>query len=144
LKQSFILKRDLAGNYQLVDRAELSEWLAKNQPDRKKSAPFEFKKVERGTWVWRDGQLVRKSGQVLQFKGRGLQVIPDIAPFRNVAVDDKVVGGRAQKRDMMKRYNLAEMGSEKPRPVERYDARKHQASMVESLKHSIYKHTGEY
>lgn len=41
------------------------------------------------------------------------QLMRDIEPFRNVAVDGKEIGSRSEKREMMKRHDLVEMGNEK-------------------------------
>ena len=40
------------------------------------------------------------------------QIMKDISPFRNIAVDDKEISSRSQKREMMKRHGLAEVGTE--------------------------------
>ena len=76
----------------------------------------------RGTWVVdpATGKLVDKL-QYLREQARTArrsplaspQVMRDIEPFRNVAVDGKIVGSRSEKREMMKRHNLTEMGNEK-------------------------------
>ena len=98
-------------------------------------------KVVRGSWVWRDGKLIPKSAQVIPF--RGLQVIKDIEPFRNVAVDrNEIIGGRRQKRDMMRARNLIEAGDiRQDRPVPKpYDPKAHQRSVVNSLKQALHQH----
>lgn len=41
------------------------------------------------------------------------QIMRDIEPFRNIAVDGKVISSRSAKREMMKRHNLIELGTEK-------------------------------
>lgn len=43
------------------------------------------------------------------------QVMRDIQPFANIAVDGKEISSRSQKREMMKQHNLVEVGNEKPR-----------------------------
>ena len=48
------------------------------------------------------------------YRGAGLQVIKDIEPFQNIAVDGKVIGGRRQRRDMIRAHNLIEVGNEPP------------------------------
>ncbi len=67
-----------------------------------------------------------------------LQFIPDIEPFQNVAVDNAVIGGRRQLRDMMREHNLVAVGNEKPQmhPRDIADQRRERAdpSIVESLK----------
>lgn len=42
------------------------------------------------------------------------QVMRDIQPFVNVAVDGKEISSRSQKREMMKQHGLVEVGTEKP------------------------------
>lgn len=48
------------------------------------------------------------------------QVMKDIEPFRNVAVDGKMITSRSQKREMMRQHGLIEVGNErnltKPKP----------------------------
>ena len=41
------------------------------------------------------------------------QVMRDIQPFLNVAVDGREIGSRSAKREMMKRHDLQEVGTEK-------------------------------
>lgn len=141
--QSYVQKKRPDGTFDLVPREELSAWMAKHYPDRSTGKPIKFKRVERGSWVWRDGKLIPKSAQIYQFP-RGPQIIKDIEPFRNIAVDrNQVIGGRRQKRDMMRAYNLIECGDMRKTPEHsgpQYDARKHQASVVSSLKQALHKH----
>ena len=114
-RQSFVLKELPAGGYDLVPREQLSAWLEKHYPGRHKGVPIKLKRPERGSWVWRDGKLIaRHLAPPLPRKGRGLQVIKDIEPFRNVAVDGGYIGSRRQRRDMMRAHGLTEVGTEKP------------------------------
>ena len=81
-------------------------------------------KPKRGTWiVWTHP----KTGKTMftpkhlysrSHRGMGLQVVPDIAPFKNV-IDGQIIGGRSQKRDMMRRYGVEEVGTEKQKVRER-------------------------
>lgn len=41
------------------------------------------------------------------------QIMRDIEPFRNIAVDGAEISSRSQKREMMKRHGLVEVGNEK-------------------------------
>lgn len=41
------------------------------------------------------------------------QLMRDIEPFHNVAVDGKMIGSRSEKREMMRRHDLVEMGNDK-------------------------------
>ena len=139
MRQSYVLKKTDTG-YELVDKADLAQWEAAHRIEKPRQK-FVAKKVERGTWVFRDGQMVRKSAQVLQFKGRGLQIIPDIEPFVNVAIDNKVIGGRKQRRDMMRAHGVYEAGDLKVGDIKpHYDPKAHQQSVVNSLKKSLYQH----
>lgn len=67
------------------------------------------------------------------------QVMRDIEPFRNVAVDGAVVGSRSEKREMMKRHGLVEVGNEKL--VTRRAAPK-RTPIVQSIKRSIQELSG--
>lgn len=83
-------------------------------------------RIIRGAWVQDTdtGRLVPKE-QYMRQRANALaaaearsplpspQIMCDIEPFRNVAVDGKVVGSRSEKREMMKRHNLIEVGNEK-------------------------------
>lgn len=65
-------------------------------------------------------------------------VMRDIEPFRNVAIDGAVIGSRSAKREMMKRNQLVEVGSEfratKRRPTK--------TPVRESLKRAYHKEIG--
>ena len=138
---SWVLKQRKDGTLDLVPREQLSAWLEANQPEHKPTTWKSPKRVQRGSWVLRDGKLIPKSAQILQFRSRGPQIIRDIEPFLNVAVDGKVVSGRKQKRDMMRAHNVVECGDVKSSDFRNpYDQRKHQASVVESLKKAFYQH----
>ncbi len=75
--------------------------------------------------------------QATQHHG-GLQIIRDIEPFQNIAGKGEVIGGRAAKRDMMKRLDLVEVGNERERihPRDAEDQRRNRpdANIIESLK----------
>ena len=139
---SWVLKQRPSGEFDLVPKDELNAWLEKYQPKSKRKFAMP-KKVERGSWVIDrvTGKLVRKSGQVIQF-GRGLQIVKDIEPFRNVAIDrNEIIGGRKQKRDMMRARNVIECGDVKASDFKKpYDPKKHQLSVVESLKKTFHQY----
>lgn len=63
------------------------------------------------------------------------QVMRDISPFRNVAVDGKEISSRSQKREMMKAHGLIEVGTEAPRPKRR--VMKPKLSMRDSIKRTL-------
>lgn len=49
----------------------------------------------------------------------GLQIIRDCEPFRNIAIDNKIIGGKRQRRDMMRAHSLEEVGTQKPPEMNR-------------------------
>ena len=139
---SWVQKKLPDGTFDLVPRDELSAWMGRHYPDKFHGKPFVFKRVQRGSWILRDGKLIPKSAQILQFRPRGPQIIKDIEPFRNVAIDrNEIIGGRKQKRDMMRARGVVECGDVKASDFKKpYDPKKHQASVVESLKKAFYQH----
>jgi len=62
------------------------------------------------------------------------QIMRDIEPFRNVAIDGREISSRSSKREMMKRNNLMEIGSEF-RPTKRQMKKK--TSVKESMKRAM-------
>ena len=129
---SWVQKKCPDGTFDLVPRAELSAWMEQHYPDKFTGKPFVFKRVQRGSWILRDGKLIPKSAQILQFRQRGPQIIKDIEPFRNVAIDhNEIIGGRKQKRDMMRARGVVECGDVKASDFRKpYDPKQHQASVV--------------
>jgi hypothetical protein len=141
MRASYVQMKRPDGSYDLVPKDEKAAWLAQHYPQRVNGKPVDIKRVVKGSWVWRDGKLIPKSAKVIQFPR--LQVISDIEPFRNVAVDrNEIIGGRKQKRDMMKARGLEECGDMKvpSRIGPRYDAKAHQRSVVQSLKKALHQH----
>lgn len=119
-RETYVLKKKPDGSFDLVPREQVPAWTEKYWPKRGKHKAFMPKKVQRGAWVWRDGKLVeRHLAPSRQGSGHGLQVIKDIEPFQNIAIDNGYIGGRKQRRDMMKAHGLIEIGNEKPRPSPR-------------------------
>lgn len=112
---SYVLKKRPDGKFDLVPRAELSAWIEAHYPDRMKGTKIKIKPVERGSWVWRDGKLIdRNLAPPRMHRGSGLQVIKDSEPFLNIAVDNGYIGGRRQRRDMMRAHGLEEVGNDPP------------------------------
>jgi len=72
-----------------------------------------------GKYIWvrsarkGKGDFVRVEKMMRKRRSDGLQIIKDIEPFLNIAVDNKPVGGRRQMRDMMRAHNLIDVGNEK-------------------------------
>lgn len=65
------------------------------------------------------------------------QIMKDIEPFINVAVDGKEISSRSAKREMMKRNNLVEIGTDF-RPTKR--VMKKRTKVRESMKRVLYDH----
>lgn len=65
------------------------------------------------------------------------QVMRDIQPFMNIAIDGKEISSRSHKREMMKQHGLVEAGNEKPQIRRRVVQPKR--SVRESLKRSLQK-----
>lgn len=134
---AWVQKRRPDGTFDLVPRAELSAWMEHHYPDKCRKGSVKFKMVERGRWRWIKSKLIRIDGEGPK-RARGLQIIKDIEPFQNVAIDGKVVGGRKQRRDMMRAHGLVEVGNEKPREHPRDTAAKRfdrpMRDIVDSLK----------
>ena len=65
--------------------------------------------MPRERYVVRDGKLVQVGTSYVPRtrSAQGLQIIKDIEPYQS-PVDDKYVGGRAQRRDDLKRTNCRE------------------------------------
>ena len=101
-----------------------------------------YSKGVRGFWEWHKGHVRFRKAERFQLAGNRLQIIKDIEPFKNVAVDGGYVGGRKQKRDMMRAHNLIEAGDIRAdKPISKpYDARKHQERVVQSLKQALHQH----
>lgn len=81
-------------------------------------------KGERGYWEWRGKKCVFVPSQPpAKRSADGLQIIKDIEPFQNVAIDSGVIGSRRQRKDMMRAYGLEEVGNQRPAdktPLDRY------------------------
>jgi hypothetical protein len=63
------------------------------------------------------------------------QIMRDIQPFINVAVDGAEISSRSAKREMMKRYGLVEVGNEKR--VTKRQGKKRLSPVGASLKQAI-------
>lgn len=111
-RESFVLKQRPNGAYELIPREKLSAWIEENYPSKRFKA--KQKRVERGAWVVRDGKLVPKHLAPALKRKSGFQIIPDSQPFLNIAVDGGYIGGRRQRRDMIRAHNLIEVGNEPP------------------------------
>lgn len=69
--------------------------------------------LPRETYVYRDGKLVPKHlAGPTPSKGRGIQVIKDIEPYRAIGIDNSIVSGRKQHRDLLRAHGCIEVGNE--------------------------------
>lgn len=103
---------------ELVTREEFKRREEQRSPSKR--GAIEVHNSERGTWAFLNGKLVpahlaRRSRDFTKARSDlpSPQVMRDIEPFQNVAVDGKEIGSRSHKREMMKRHGLVEMGTEK-------------------------------
>jgi hypothetical protein len=87
-----------------------------------------------GKLVNKEEWLARQSRGVKRSSLPAPQVMRDIEPFVNVAVDGKVIGSRSHKREMMKQHNLVEVGNERPTPRK---VLKPKVSVRNSIKRSL-------
>lgn len=80
-----------------------------------------MKKLTRGTWVvTKDPEtgktlFIPKSEYVRAQYRDGVQIMSDLAPYRNV-IDGKVIAGRRQHREFLRTHGVVEVGNEKPTP----------------------------
>lgn len=142
-RQTWRLMQRPGGKLDLVPLEEIDAWLQKHRPQR--ATKFHVKhKVERGSWVVRliDGkpQLIAKHLAAPLQRANGLQIIKDIEPFQNIAVDNGYIGGRRQRRDMIRAHNLIEVGNEPP--VNRFQGAPatSQREMVDHIKQAYRDH----
>ena len=78
--------------------------------------PRYIKDVLDGQYKWIDDEPGVKFSKPLEKPTRrGPYVVPDIEPFIS-PIDGKVVSGRVQKRDHMKRHDVEELGDQKAKP----------------------------
>ncbi len=91
----------------------------------------------RGYWEWRRGHARFVAADSPQAQ-RGIQIIKDIEPFQNIAIDNAVIGGNRQRRDMMRAHGLVEVGNEKPRmhprDVANQNRQKRDPKLIEQIK----------
>lgn len=77
--------------------------------------PRYIKDIFDGQWKWIDDEPGVKFALPKRTERRAFQIVPDIEPFIS-PIDGKVVSGRAQKREHMRRHDVEELGNEKPKP----------------------------
>ncbi len=100
--------------------------------------------MARESWIIRvvDGKTVFYPKHLAPplVRGRGLQIIRDSEPFLYIAVDGGYIGGRRQRRDMIRAHNLVEVGNDVP--VNRFQGAPEtsQREMVDSVKQAYRDH----
>lgn len=93
-----------------------------------------IKDVLDGQWKWIDDETGVKFSKPLEKKTRsGPYVVPDIEPFVS-PIDGKVVSGRAQKRDHMRRHDVEEIGDERAKPHRFVEMPRAGSDIAEELK----------
>lgn len=65
------------------------------------------------------GKVVELTGEVPRRQRTvnspvGFQIMPDIEPYRDVAIDGEMVTSRSQRREKLKRHGMIEVGNEAP------------------------------
>lgn len=95
--------------------------------------------MPREQYVYRDGKLIPKHLAPPRHRAsQGLQVIKDIEPYQNLAVDGKTIGGRRQHRDMLRAHGLVEVGTESHNTLKRSpDVR--DSSLIHDIKRAMGK-----
>lgn len=95
-------------------------------------------KVTRGTWVCVtvNGKVkfIPKDKYQRSYSARGVQIIPDIQPYRNV-IDGKVIAGRRQHREFLKQHGVVEVGNEKPKAPQQQQGRDY--GLVQDIKRAM-------
>ena len=98
-------------------------------------------KGERGYWTTKRGKTVFVAAdKPVRRRSDGLQVIKDCEPFQNIAIDNGIIGGKKQRRDMMRAHGLEEVGTQKPPEMNRVEqfvserSRRPDRQIVELLK----------
>jgi hypothetical protein len=144
-RETYILKKRPDGEHELVPRDQVQAWTESHYPDRSMGMVIKLRAVERGSWVWRNGHLVdRLHAGSVQSKRRSGYIIKDIEPYKNVAIDGKVIGGRRQHRDMLRAHGCVEVGNDPAatkvaRPTYWDNNGPAQKQIVERLKHVMGK-----
>jgi hypothetical protein len=102
---------------ELIDKAR--------QPDNRSTV--EYRPVERGSWVYRNGELVPKHSAAAHDMVEKLEkrsalsapmVMGDIKEYRNV-IDGKPITSRSEHREFLKRNGVEEVGNEVSKPVDK-------------------------
>ena len=97
----------------------------------------------RGYFEWHRGHVRFKPvNYAPKRKSDGIQIIKDIEPFQNIAIDNGIVGGRKQRRDMMRAHGLTEVGNERPMEHPRDIADRKRDRPDRSIIESLKRHSG--
>lgn len=96
--------------------------------------------MPRESFVWRDGKVIPKHLAPPRLgRGSGLQIIKDIEPYENIAVDGKVIGGRRQHRDMLRAHRLIEVGDQAQTSAPREPESRVDHRLVQDIKRAMGK-----
>jgi len=97
--------------------------------------------MARETYVFRDGKLIPKNlaPPLARPRGEGVQVIRDIEPYKNIALDGKMIGGRRQHRDMLRAHNCIEIGDQAKTTPPREPPNKVDMTLVRDIKRAMGK-----
>lgn len=95
--------------------------------------------MARESWVYRDGKLIPKHLAPPHPLRGGMQIIRDIEPYKNMAVDGGVIGGRRQHRDMLRAHRLVEVGDQAPRTPMARPADKVDMGLAQTIKRAMGK-----
>lgn len=65
------------------------------------------------SWVYRDGKLVEKTGDVSRGTS-GLQIVPDIQPYKSMITGERIAS-RSRHREHLRNHGCIEVGNETPK-----------------------------
>lgn len=73
----------------------------------------------RRIWAYRDGKVVEITGERLRPRKAlndtaGPMIMPDIEPYRDIAIDGKWVTSRSHRREKLKAHGMVEVGNDAP------------------------------
>ncbi len=109
-RETFVLDRETDEIVSKEERVVRQAQRNRNRPIR----PVAIRKVQRGRWVLDPAthELVDYDEYHSRPRTVAHQIMPDIAPYKNVAVDGKYITSRSEHREMLKRNRLFELGNE--------------------------------
>ena len=96
---------------EVVTKEEYQRRQAK-RGETKCSTPVQIRKVVRGRWVYDRAKQQLVSADEYVRRAPQIHVISDLKPYKGM-MDGKMVDGRRQHRDYLKRHGVVEVGNEK-------------------------------